>query len=407
MNSLRGIAKKLDAVLLLVMIGLALSLVLAWHYYQTRKMTGYEKEQFAAELLAYDLPEKAAAVLEESISRQPYAQKSLKMRQALADIYMKELYQYEKALGELVFIRTFSPETASATENDIRFCLTRLGRTYDVDRRQMLDKGINPVENQVASDTIVRIGNKPVISIEDLRERMRQMNIDEKSLEKQQIEAMVQAMAREKLLRRAADRDGVERDPQFIRQIRDFENDLKLKIYLEKHVLGDMQISDAQITDFITKNARQFVGSDRVNYSCFAFADAGLAETFLRQKQGGESVDGMAAEVLADRIELPVSQLPQEIRSLNFTEAEKHEFFGPLRIGEKYLVYQIHKFAPGEKMPDDQVREIARRSLTEQKQQELLGRRIAELAAKEEMKINQQVIEDAFFKTASESVKTN
>ncbi|MDN5280284.1 MAG: hypothetical protein PWR01_4249, partial [Clostridiales bacterium] len=138
MNSLRGISKKIDAILLMVMAGLALSLVLAWNYYQTRKMTGYEKDRFAAELLAYDLPQEAAHVLEESIRMQPYSDKSLKMRRALADIYMKELGQFDKALGELVFIRTFSTDVASETEEDIKFCLNRLGRTYDVDRREML-----------------------------------------------------------------------------------------------------------------------------------------------------------------------------------------------------------------------------------------------------------------------------
>lgn len=408
MNSLRGISKKVDAVLLLVMIGLILALMLAWHYYQTRRMTGYEKDRYAAELLAFELPEKAAAILEDSISRQPYSSKSLKMRRALADIYMKELHEFDKALGELVFLRTFSPGTASETENDIRYCLNRLGRTYDVDRRKMLDKGLNPLESSVASDTVVRLGNRAAVSLEQLRHRLRAMNLSEKNVAKEQLDAVVQAMARETLLKRAAEREGIERDPAYIDAIRQIEDNLKLKFYLEKYVLKDMAISDQDVADFVARNAASFTGSDRVKYSAYAFTDATSAEMFLNQKKSGvveDSLNAESYETLANGLEVTVEHLPAEIRSLDFKAARAIEFFGPVRIGQKYLIYQIHAFTQGEKLPTEQVQAYARQSLTEKKQQELLGRKIAELAAKEEMKINDEVIDKAFFGQATDTKK--
>lgn len=410
MNSLRGISKKLNAILLLVMIGLILALMLAWHYYQTRKMTSYDKEHYAAELLAFELPEKAAAVLEDYISRQPYSSKSLNMRRALADIYMKELHQFEKALGELVFLRTFSPATASETENDIRYCLNRLGRTYDVERRRMLDSGINPLENTVASDTVVRFGNKGVVTLQQLKERLRAMNVSDKNIDKEQLNAVVQAMAREILLKRAAEREGIDRDPAYINAIKQIEDNLKLKFYLEKYVLKDMKISDQDVADFVARNAARFTESDRVKYSAYAFPDATSAEKFLNYKKSGsieESLDSESYEILADRLEVIVEQLPAEIRSLDFKAAKGIEFFGPVKIGKKYLIYQIHSFTPGKKLPAEQLQAFARQSLTEKKQQELLGRKIAELAAKEEMKINEDVLEKAFFGKASETNKVD
>jgi hypothetical protein len=406
MNSLRGISKKIDAILLMVMAGLALSLVLAWDYYQTRKMTGYEKDRFAAELLAYDLPQEAAHVLEESIRMQPYSDKSLKMRRALADIYMKELGQFDKALGELVFIRTFSTDVASETEEDIKFCLNRLGRTYDVDRREMLARGINPIENEVSSETIVRIGNKSAITVEQLNERLKELNLDARKLDRNRLDSIVQALAREKLLHRAADRENISRERQYIDQVRQFEESLKLKSYLEKYVFADLEVTESEIDAFIKENADRFKTPDRVKYSCFAFADAEQAERFIDEKRNGNENDveyssALNPEILVDKVELPKEQLPSEIRSLDFKIADELKFFGPLKMGEKYYVYQIHSFTPGQNAPDSQVREFARRSLTEQKQQELLSAKIAELAAKEEMKINEEVIEHAFFEKAS------
>lgn len=409
MNSLRGISKKTDAILLMVMAGLALSLVLAWNYYQTRRLTGFEKDQFAAELLAYDLPTEAATILEESIRMQPLSDKNLKMRRALADIYMKELNQFEKALGELVFIRTFSPGNASETESDIRYCLNRLGRTYDVERRAMLDNGINPVKNEVTSAAIVRIGNKEAVTVEELKSRLQEMKISEDNIDKQKLEGIVQAMAREKLLYRAADRENLSREQAFINQVRQFESNLKLKSYLERFVFKDLQVTAADISKFISDNAAKFSMPAKVKYSCFAFGDPADAEEFIAYKQNGRiSASGSVPtpdEIVASQLELAVSQLPAEIKSLDFEAASSIEFFGPGKIGEKYLVYQIHNFTKEQRIPEEQLKEYARRTVTEQKQQELLARKVSELAAKEEMKINSSVIEEAFFKKASDTKK--
>ncbi|GAB4276432.1 MAG: hypothetical protein Kow0029_18380 [Candidatus Rifleibacteriota bacterium] len=410
MNSLRGISRKIDAILLMVMAGLALSLALAYNFYQTRKLTGYEKDQYAAELLAYKLPQEAVRVLEESIRSQPVSDKSLRLRRTLADIYMKELNDYEKALGELVFIRTFSPKTASDTEADIRYCLNRLGRSYDVDRRIMLEKGINPVENDVNDNTVIRIGNKEAMSVAQLKARLNEMNIDVKGIDRQKLDAVVQALAREILLDRAAERENIQRDPGFIEQVRQFEKNLKLKYYLERFVLKDLKISEEEIQDFINKNAGHFKTPDRVKYSCFLFSDAKDAEKFIEIQKGAkqdsdEDLATVQYEVSVDQNEVPMDQLPVEIRSLNFEVAGSIEFFGPVKVDDKYRVYQIHEFIKGEEIPEQQTRDYARKALTEKKQQELLSKKMAELARKEELKINDEVIEKAFFNKASDSVK--
>jgi hypothetical protein len=409
MNSLRGISKKIDAILIMVMAGLALGLVLAWHYYQTRKLVTVEKDQYAAELLAHDLPGQAVRILEDSISRNPLSEKSLKKRKTLADIYMKELGQYDKALAELVFIRTFSPGNASETENEIRYCLNRLGRTYSVERRKMLAEGINPVTNEVGSDTVIRIGNKEALSVAQLKSHLASMNLNADKLQKDQLNKLVHSLAREQLLRRAAERDKISQSEDFIRQIRDLEENLKIKLYLEKNVFKELDVTEDEIAAFIKNNKDQFKMPDRVKYSCFAFNNARQAEIFIARKENEAAVaysqSASAPQVIADEVELPVAKLPAEIRSLNFNLANQIGFFGPLKIEDKYLVYQIHSFAPGQKLPAGQVRNYARQQLTEQKQQEMLSKAISQLAEKEEMTINQEVINKAFFAQASETKK--
>jgi hypothetical protein len=405
MNSLRGISRKVDAILLMVMAGLALSLVLAWNYYQTRKMTAFEKDGYAANLLAYDLPEEAAEILEQSIAMQPLSAKSLKKRRALADIYMKELNRYDKALKELVFIQSFMQDSSKEVEQDIRLCLQRLGRSYDVERRAMLDAGINPIKNEVASQTLVRIGNKQAIGVEDLKSRLLKMGISEKELDRRQLNAIVQAMAREKLLQRAAKRENIDRERDFIDRVHEFEDNLRLKLYLEQYVFDQLDIDENEISDFIRQNAKHFISSDRISYSCYSFADALSAEKGLKAIESGIdiSASGVDYRIVTNMAEVTKDQLPDEIKSLNYNIAGNIEFFGPVKIGSDYLVYRIHEFKPGEKVDESQIQAFARKSVLEKKQQMLLNQKIEELAQAEEMKINEDQIESAFFKNASET----
>ena len=180
MRSLHVISRKINALIIMVIAGLILSVTLAWNYYETRKITEFEQGNFTSELLAHGLPREAAAVIEENIQKQPLSSRSIKLRQVLAEIYMNDLNDYEKALSELIFVKTFSPQLASATEKNIRYCMTRLGRVYDVERRKMHDLGINPVVNEVSSSTVIRIANKPVLSVEQLKMKIKEFICDGK-----------------------------------------------------------------------------------------------------------------------------------------------------------------------------------------------------------------------------------
>jgi len=248
MNSLRGITRKIDAMLLMVIAGLVLGLAISYNYYQSRKMTVAENENLAASLLAYGLPAEAARVLEENIRRQPLSDRSMKLRKALVDIYMNELNDFDKALTELVFLKTHTPisEIASASEEKIRYCLNRLGRVYDAERSRMLEAGENPVENNVASNTLVRLGNRHAVSVDDLKMRLRTMNISEAQLNKETLDGVISAMTQELLLSRAAERENMKKDPEFVARVRKFENSLAISTYLNNRLFKDKKLDEQQ-----------------------------------------------------------------------------------------------------------------------------------------------------------------
>ncbi len=257
MNSLRGITRKIDAMLLMIIAGLILCLALSYNYYQTRKTTVVENENFAASLLAHGLPAEAAQLLEDNIRRQPLSDRSLKLRRALVDIYMNEIGDYAKALTELVFIKNVAAGSAvaSGTDERIRYCLNRLGRVYDAERMRLLSEGTNPVANNVASDTVVRFGSRHMIGVDEIRAHLNSQPAAG-GVTRAAIDSAIGALTQELLLARAAERENIKNDPEFLARVRKFENSLAISTYLNKHVFKDKKLDD---------HARQQTLADEIN----------------------------------------------------------------------------------------------------------------------------------------------
>ena len=258
MNNLHTLNRKVDAMLIMVIALLILGLALSYNYYQSRKTTNTENSEYAADLLAYSLPSEAAKVLEENIRRQPLSNKGLKMRKALAEICMNELNDYDKALAQLVFINHFGKDTdvASGTEEKIKYCLTRLGRVYDAERRNMMNEGENPIVNTVGPDTVVQLGNKQAISIDELKLRLAKQGINFNNLNKETVNKVLNQMTQELLLSRAANRENLKQDPEVIASLKMLENTVLTSHYLQKFVLKDAKDNNQRmqlLADEITK----------------------------------------------------------------------------------------------------------------------------------------------------------
>ena len=281
MHNLRSLNRKLDAMLIMVIAVLILGIALSYNYYKSRRTTFSENSEYASDLLAYNLPSEAAQVLEANIRREPLSEKGLKMRKALAEICMNELNDFDKALGQLLYIKRFAPDSAiaSGTDEKINYCLTRLGRVYDAERRNMLNEGINPIVNTVASDTVVQLGNKQAIGLNELKLRLSQIGISEKEITKENVTNILNQMTQELLLARAANRENIKKDPEVIAMLKKLENNVLMSVYLQKFVFKDVKGDDKEkrmqlLADEITKlSAKEElkINSD-VLYKAFGFA---------------------------------------------------------------------------------------------------------------------------------------
>lgn len=244
MNSIRSMSRKINAMSVMIIALLILGLALAYNFYQARKLSVSGNQRLIADYLAYSLPSEAAKLIEKNLKKQPLSDKSIKMRRVLSEIYMNDLNDYEKALANLVFIKSLAPDygVASGTEEAITYCLNRLGRVYDAERFNMLKNGENPLKNTIVSDTAVSFGNKHALSIADIKNTLEHSG--NKELTKELVNGVVSGLTQKMLLLRAAKRDNIRCDAEFISRVKQFEEQLAMSMYIQKNVFKEPNLAE-------------------------------------------------------------------------------------------------------------------------------------------------------------------
>ncbi len=388
MNQQQQLIQRSNITLLLLVGAMFLGLALTWEKFSGGSQAAAKaRADYAAELMAHGLDREAADQIEQILNMTPDSEANARYRRTLADLYMIRLGDYEKALAHLVHLRRFHPDHASGTEDLVRRCLDRLGRVYDVQRRRLLDAGINPVKGNVASDTVVKFGNEAGISLAEVRQRLLQMGLPLKAPPAEMLNRVVQGMVGERLLRRAAERAAVDRDPKFIEQVRSFEQNLMLQRYLEEKVLKDVQVDEQALQLYLEKHQQEFSAPLRVVFSSYSFPDEAQAREFLNDQTRTAS-----RTVTADHVSAVRAELPRPLQGINFEVDKPMGLLGPIEVGGAWNVYQIHDVVPARQVSPELARQQARLRLLEEKQGGKLAEAIQELARQEEVKILEDVL---------------
>ena len=379
---MRSLMLKVNAILVLVAAGVILGLLLAWDLWtHAPGLRGEsDRQALAAELLAHGLPREAAALLEAEIEADPTSARGIRLSRALAEIQLDSLGDSEKALATLVRLRLHDPAQASATEPLVRRCMDRLGRVYDVQRRLLLEKGQNPLVSDISSGTAVRVGNRQAISISEIERRLAQVGQPTKSPPKEVLDRVVNQMSGEFLMRRAAERSGIRRDPGFLDQVRQFEENLALQKWLEEHVLKDVHVDEQALALYLQQHKSEFQSPLRVVHSVLAFADEPSARAFV-----AGTPTGSAPAVVLDHVSATPEELPPALKAINWEKDPVKGNFGPIEVSGRWLVYPIHEIVPARHVPPDLARQQARLRLLEEKQGTKISETVAELARKEEL----------------------
>ncbi|MBF0544930.1 MAG: peptidyl-prolyl cis-trans isomerase [Candidatus Riflebacteria bacterium] len=392
MSALKSLIARVNAILLLVIISLVIGLITLGVRGEKVHFQSENHLNYAAELLAHGLYNDAVLALQQAVENEPVLEKCLKIRKSISEIYMNYLGDYEKALAELIYIKSHSPAMAVDAENGIKICMNRLGRVYDVQRRMLLEEGKNPIVSEVSSLTVIKLGNESACTIEQLEQQLAQRGLPLKSPPKEALSRVIQQVAGEMLFKRAAKRAGVAKRQSFVDRIRQMEENLILQIYLEEEVLKDIKVDEQALKLYLEKHAEEFDSPMRIVFSTFSFKDETSARDWLKNPTGASQ-----PEVLSDHSNVTVDKLPTFLKSIKWNSEVPKDPLGPIEISGKWFVYQINEVIPERKVPPDLAKKQAQLRLLEEKQGSKISDAISELAKKEELKILDDVVASHFY----------
>lgn len=402
MLGLKKIIVKINTILVLLIFGLVLIIALSFYLYKTHSTKELYTQEYAAELLAFGLYNEAINVIYQILSSNPPLEVSVKLRRILIELMIDKIGDYEKALSELILLKMQdSTQLASFTEDKIKLCLERLGRSYDVQRRIMLSEGKNPLQNTISSDTIIAFGNQAIISANDVIQRLAQLGLPTENPPKESFDKLLQSMITEEIIKRAAERSGIKRDKSFLRIMKEFEDNLALQMYLEKHILQYVNVDDDMIDLYIKQNKHEFESPIRIIFSHLEFDNQNLALDYISGKYIASQ-----SEIKISKANLTLDQLPTELKSINWSNNPPN-FLGPLEKNSKWHVYHIHEIIPAKKIPIELARQQAKLKLLEQKQSGKIAEKITELLQKEDVKIMHENIKNIFFSNDSKLNNSN
>lgn len=159
-----------------------------------------------------------------------------------------------------------------------------------------------------------------------------------------------QQWVQSELLHQKAAKEGFERDPRFIRRMREIRRDLLIQIYLEDEYERGIKVIPQELDDYYQKrHAEFFTAEDHIQAEYFATQDRGrameVARQFrslsrLRKKDFLDVINtNMAGTDITGTTEfLPRSRFDQKSGKQLFQKSATDDIIGPLPFGDGYYV---------------------------------------------------------------------
>ncbi len=380
MESLRQLSRRINTLIVLSISVVCLLVAVTWGGLGSHTPVRPDLEarfDQAAELLAYGLPHQAEPVIESLLENEPLSARSLKLRRVFAEVLMDDLSDWDRALTHLLFLRQHEPAIASTTEAGIARCLARSGRTRAAQRRLDLLAGHNPLRREMASNSVVVIGANDAVTLDDVRQQVAQLPAAQRQ-NPEILDKVVNAMMGEKLLVRAARRVGLERDPEFLAKLHEFERNSLVQLYVERELSKNAKVDPTAVELYLKAHAAEFSGPPQIEYRRYVDAD----ESTAAARAAGQ-VPASGPVQTPPVVTATPDTLPAPLARIDWAKDAPTGRLGPVHEADGWVVYEIVRVVPGKPVPADQAREHAVRAVQLETQNRVLREHIEKLSREE------------------------
>ncbi|MFH0792930.1 MAG: hypothetical protein V2A74_02735, partial [bacterium] len=305
-SGVRGLTILLWVILLVSILSVVFGIIPLQREKKSEKGQLEERLEIASRLRSQGLPEQALDEFETALENPTTPRpKKANIARLMGDIYFEDQKNHEMALSAYIKANYYGPDDSAKqhiTERIVE-CQERLGRSLDAqhtltqatylagDKPQAAEKGT----------VVARIGEREVTEAE-LESQLQQLPPQAQqiySAPEQKLEFLKSYLGQE-LLYDAAQRKGLQKDPEFLKQMEDVRKAVLARQALDEEVKGKVTLSDQEVALYYEAHKDSYKDRRRVKIAQLALEDEARAEEIYEELENSpEKFDQIVASTTA------------------------------------------------------------------------------------------------------------
>lgn len=209
-------------------------------------------------------------------------------------------------------------------------------------------------------------------------------------------EKFLDEMVKKEVLFQEAGKQGLDKDPEFIKKMEDVRKMALISDLLEKNVMSGVRVTDKEVSDYYDRHKSEFTTAGRTRASHILVKTRAEAERVLQRLEKGEKFGNVAKAVSIDRESAKnggdigyfsrgqiVPEFEEAVASMKVGQIS-----GPVKTRFGYHIIKVTDRKPGPVAAFERVKEVIRQKLTGEKQREAFDSYLDNLMKNYKVKIN-------------------
>jgi peptidyl-prolyl cis-trans isomerase C len=213
-------------------------------------------------------------------------------------------------------------------------------------------------------------------------------------------EKFLDEIVKKEILYQQALKEGVEKDPKFLRKVEDFKKLTLISELLQKEIMAKAKVSENEVKEYYDKHKQEFAATSQIRASHILVKTEAEAVKVLARLKKGEKFAALAKELSVDK---PSAANGGDIgyfsRGQMVPEFERAavglkvgETSGPVKTSFGYHIIKVTDKKTGPIVEFDRVKDVIMQRLSAEKQKEAFDAYISDLKKNYKVEINKDVL---------------
>ncbi|MDA0839747.1 MAG: peptidyl-prolyl cis-trans isomerase [Planctomycetota bacterium] len=328
-----------------------------------------------------------------------------------------EIGEYESALSAFYQAEVAGVSGDIKAELDLKVvtCLEKVGKSFDAQSELEQRTSLVKKEDSAARGVVVaRIGNEEINlgQLFDELQKMSQMNpqlAQSYRSDKSRLVEFLRQHIFQRLLARKAKKLGIDRQPEFRKQMEDIMDQSLAQVMVQQEVQSKVSVDPADIRNYFEANRQKYVEKGKATVSHILVPDEAKANAILKELEAGKGFAELAREYSLDAttkekgglLEKPITEgadfVPGIGKAADFVQAAFTIPAGetgktPIKSDKGFHLIKIHELTTSRPLSYQEAQQRVAYDYQNQKAQMVISKMLQETLEVERVQIYDQVL---------------